>query len=178
MTLDCLIEDDRWNALNLPALAGKATDATLIRLGLDPTRCDISLLGCNDARIAFLNAEFRGKSAPTNVLSWPDEDLSAEIPGARPSAPKADPDGIIELGNIAIAYETCASEAASAGKPLPDHVTHLVVHGLLHLLGYDHIRDQDATLMETLEGEILGKMGLNDPYRERNGANLPHIGLD
>lgn len=69
------------------------------------------------------------------------------------------------LGDIAISYDTCLREAQSAGKPMPDHVTHLIVHGVLHLLGYDHVRDRDATLMEGLETVILGKMGIADPYR-------------
>ena len=69
-----------------------------------------------------------------------------------------------ELGDIAIAFETCAREAAEGQKPLSDHVTHLIVHGVLHLLGYDHIRDEDATLMQAIEVEVLGKLGLPDPY--------------
>ena len=75
-------------------------------------------------------------------------------------------DGMLELGDIALAFETCAAEAAAAEKPLDAHVTHLIVHGLLHLLGYDHENDPDATLMEGLEREILGKMGYDDPYKE------------
>jgi probable rRNA maturation factor len=72
---------------------------------------------------------------------------------------------MIELGDIAISYDTCAAEAAAAAKPMQAHVTHLILHGLLHLLGYDHISDADAALMEGLEVEILGKMGHDDPYR-------------
>ena len=71
-----------------------------------------------------------------------------------------------ELGDIAIAYQTCEAEAQAAGKPMTEHVTHLIVHATLHLLGFDHERDEDATLMEGLETQILGKMGLDDPYRE------------
>jgi probable rRNA maturation factor len=76
---------------------------------------------------------------------------------------------MLSLGDIAIAYETCARESAEAGKPLQDHVTHLLVHGVLHLLGYDHVRDRDATRMEGLESEILGKLGLDDPYMTSQG---------
>ena len=72
--------------------------------------------------------------------------------------------GGVELGDIAISYDTCASEAAAAGKAMQDHVMHLMIHGALHLLGFDHVRDQDATLMEALEVEILEKMGIDDPY--------------
>jgi len=178
MTLDCLIEDERWKAFDLPARASKTADVALTRLGLNPATCDISLLACDDLRIADLNAEFRGKPTPTNVLSWPTEDLSAETDGHPPLTPVAAPDGVTELGDMAIAFETCASEAAAAGKTLHDHATHLIVHGVLHLLGYDHVRDQDATLMEGLESEILGIMGVDDPYRDARGANGPHFGLD
>jgi probable rRNA maturation factor len=178
MSLECIVEDQRWIALRLEGLAQDAADKVLARFTLDATVCEISLLACNDARIATLNADFRGKSVPTNVLSWPSEELSASTPGAAPQLPQSDAEGLIDLGDIAIAFETCAKEAAEAGKVLQDHVTHLVVHGTLHLLGYDHIRDQDATLMEGLETEILGSMGLDDPYKDSNGAKRAHFGLN
>ncbi len=163
---DCVIEDSRWETIALTDLARRATAATLTRLGLDPQSWDITLLACDDARIAELNTEFRDKPQPTNVLSWPSEERGAADPGALPDPPAPDRMGDCELGDIAIAFDTCLREAESAGKPLPDHVTHLVVHGVLHLLGFDHIRDQDATLMEALETEILGRLGIPDPYRE------------
>lgn len=94
----------------------------------------------------------------------PTPNWGPRLRGGAPLAPTPDFDGTLELGDIAISYDTCASEAAQAGKPMADHVTHLLVHGMLHLLGYDHIRDLDATLMERTEVEILGKLGLDDPY--------------
>ena len=177
MLTDTQIEDDRWSALGLPALAERAARETLAHLGLDADLYEISLLGCDDARISVLNAEFRGKPAPTNVLSWPAQDLAPEEEGEAPYVPDATPqddlfafpeeegeEEVIALGDIAIAYDTCVREADAAGKPVTDHVTHLVVHGTLHLLGYDHVRDGDATLMETIEVAILGKLGVPDPY--------------
>lgn len=160
--VDCLIEDDRWQEAGLERLAARAAEATLAHLGLDPADWEIALLGCDDARIAALNEDFRDKAGPTNVLSWPSAERGAEVDGAVPEPPEAGPDP--ELGDIAIAYETCAKEAEAAGRPMQDHVTHLIVHGILHLLGYDHVRDKDATLMERTEVEILGKLGLPDPY--------------
>ena len=162
MLTDTLMEDPRWQEAGLEDLAETAAWATLTHLGLNPADWQIAVLACDDARIATLNAEFREKSAPTNVLSWPSEDRAADAPGASPVLPQPGFDP--ELGDIAIAYDTCAREAAEQGKPFADHVTHLMVHGVLHLLGYDHIRDQDATLMETTEVAILGKLGLPDPY--------------
>jgi len=162
MLTEVMIEDDRWLAAQLEALAEGAAKATLAHLGLDPGAFDISILGCDDARIAVLNGDFRDKPQPTNVLSWPSDERAPETPGAVPDLPQPGPEG--ELGDIAIAYDTCIAEASAGNKPLADHVTHLIVHATLHLLGYDHIRDQDATLMEATEVAILGKLGLPDPY--------------
>lgn len=162
MSVDCVIEDPRWG--DIAALAELATEAALNRLGLEPSVFEISLLACDDSRIAALNADFRGKPAPTNVLSWPSDERGAAVDGEMPLMPQAGPDN--ELGDIAIAYDTCAREAAEAGKTMRDHTIHLLVHGTLHLLGFDHERDHDATLMEGLETEILGKLGIADPYRD------------
>jgi probable rRNA maturation factor len=162
--IDILIEEDRWEAVGLDALAQAAFAATVDHQGLGSDAVEISLLACDDARIAQLNGDFRAKPTPTNVLSWPTEDLAAANPGDLPNAPTPEPDGSLALGDIAIAYETCHREAEALGKPISAHVTHLLVHGLLHLLGYDHIRDVDAELMQGIETEILGKMGLDDPY--------------
>ena len=164
MTLDITIEDSRWQDAGLDALAGEAVAAVLAHFSLDPEECEISLLACDDLRIAELNAEFREKDKATNVLSWPAEDLAAEEDGSAPLPPEADFTGEIALGDIAISHDTCAREAAEAGKPLADHTRHLIVHGLLHLLGYDHIRDRDAALMEGIEVLVLGKMGIANPY--------------
>jgi probable rRNA maturation factor len=163
--VETMIEDTRWEAFGLSGLAERASHATLAALDLPLVGFQISLLGCDDARIAALNADFRGKPQPTNVLSWPSDERGAAEPGGRPylAAPGSadDPES---LGDIAIAWETCAAEAAAAGKPMADHVTHLVVHGVLHLLGFDHIDDADAALMEGLEVRILASLGLSDPY--------------
>ncbi len=162
MNLEVTIEDDRWG--DLEAQANKAIAAVLAHVGLDDGSCEISVLGCDDVRISELNSEFRDKPTPTNVLSWPVEDLLPKAAGQTPPLPKPDFTGDIPLGDIAISYDTCLREAKQAGIAFADHVTHLIVHGTLHLLGYDHIRDPDATLMERIEVEILGKMGIDDPY--------------
>jgi probable rRNA maturation factor len=164
MVIDILTEDSRWDALDLTGLSERALSETLVHLGLDAAQAEVSILACNDARIADLNSTFRDKAGPTNVLSWPSEDLAPEDPGAAPDRPAPDPDGSLPLGDIALAYDTCAREAEALGKPMTEHVTHLVIHGVLHLLGYNHIRDPDATLMQTIEAEILGKLGYDDPY--------------
>lgn len=162
--VDCVIEDDRWQAFGLEALSLRAAEATLTALDLPLTGYTICVMGCDDARIATLNAEFRGKPVPTNVLSWPAEDLSPDAEGEEPYLPGEPEDEALSLGDIALAWETCAREAVEGEKPMPDHVTHLVVHGLLHCLGYDHVRDGDAARMEGLEVRILASLGLPDPY--------------
>ena len=163
--VDIVFEEARWQAAGLDALAEAAARATLARLGLAPEGFEIGLLAASDARIAALNAEFRGKPVPTNVLSWPAEERAPAEEGAHPAPPcPGQPETPESLGDIALAFETCAAEAEAAARPLAEHATHLVVHATLHLLGYDHHSDADATLMEGLEREILASMGLPDPY--------------
>lgn len=162
--VDIVIEDPRWEAFGLEALAELAVRAAFAEIGLDPVGFQLCLMGCDDARIMALNGDFRGKSAPTNVLSWPSEErgtFEGEVPELPQAGPLDDPE---HLGDIAIAYETIAAEAEAAGKPMADHVTHLVVHGFLHLLGYDHVIEADATVMEATEVRILARLGLSDPY--------------
>jgi len=162
--MDVMIEDARWSNVGLETIVGMAEKAVSDAVSMPLGSATYAVLACDDARIAVLNADFREKPSPTNVLSWPEEDLAAEEDGAVPARPTPDPDGTLSLGDIAIAYETCAREASEQGKSMEHHVTHLIVHGLLHLLGYDHIRSGDATRMEALEVKILGKLGIPDPY--------------
>ncbi len=106
---------------------------------------DITVLLADDARLQALNRDFRGKDKPTNVLSFPGRDAYA--------------------GDIALAYGVTRAEAEAAGKAFADHASHLVVHGVLHLAGYDHERPRDAGVMEPLEVKILKRLGIADPYK-------------
>lgn len=151
--VEAVVEDPRWEALDLEALAERAARAALLGAGQAVAGCEISLLAADDARVAALNAAYRGKSAPTNVLSWPSDET------------EPDPDGALFLGDIALAWETCMAEAEAGGIAPADHVTHLVVHGVLHLLGYDHEVEAEADAMEALETKILAGLGVPDPYR-------------
>jgi probable rRNA maturation factor len=163
--VETVIEDPRWQAFGLGPLAERAAKAALTGAGLPPDGFQIGLMGCDDARIASLNADFRGKPTPTNVLSWPSEERAPEYVGDTPDLPlPGPPDDPESLGDIAIAYDTCLREATDQAKPLADHVNHLIVHGVLHLLGYDHVEDEDAALMEALEVRILATLGISDPY--------------
>ncbi len=115
---------------------------------------EVSLLFTGDEAIQAINAEWRGMDKPTNVLSFPACPLS---PGEKPGP---------MLGDIILARETLEREAMDMKKPFQDHLTHLLVHGFLHLFGYDHIEDHDAEKMEGLESSILAHLGLSDPYAE------------
>ena len=163
--VETVIEDARWDAVGLQAIAERAAHATLAGLGLKAEGFQISVLGCDDSRISVLNAEFRGKPQPTNVLSWPSAERAAEYVGETPDLPlPGERDTPESLGDIAIAFDTCAREAVAQDKPLPDHVTHLIVHAVLHLLGFDHVEPEDGDLMEGLEVRILASLGVCDPY--------------
>lgn len=119
-------------------------------------RWEVSVALTDDAELQALNKAWRGKDRPTNVLSFP-----AEMPDLPPDALETTP-----LGDIALAAETVQREAREQHKSFDDHLTHLAVHGLLHLLGYDHETTAGATEMEALEVEILARMGVADPYRD------------
>lgn len=163
--IEVVVEAGDWDEDRLTALADRSARVALTEAGLPCDGFQIALLATDDARIAVLNADFRGKAQPTNVLSWPSEDLAPDHPGGSPARPVPgafdDPE---ELGDIALAWETCNREAKQAEKPLDDHISHLVVHAVLHLLGFDHVEDADATIMEAIEVRALARMGLPDPY--------------
>ncbi len=163
--VDLIVEDARWEETGLARLAEAAARQALLGCGLAPDGYEISLLACDDARIAILNAEFRGKDAPTNVLSWPAFELRPPVPGGAPQRPVAPADEeAVFLGDLALAYDTCLREAVEQGIPLDAHLTHLVVHGCLHLLGHDHVDAREAARMEALETNILASLGVPDPY--------------
>ncbi|MFQ5621840.1 MAG: rRNA maturation RNase YbeY [Paracoccaceae bacterium] len=161
--MEAVVEDARWNDVQIASLADRAVKAALAAAGLEPSGYAVALLACDDDRIASLNTEFRHVEGATNVLSWPAFRLSAATPGGLPSPPpQCGPQ--VGLGDIAIAYDTCLREAGERSVPLADHAFHLIVHGCLHLLGYDHAQDADATVMETLEVIALATEGIPNPY--------------
>lgn len=121
-----------------------------------------SVLFTSDAEVHTLNREWRAKDKPTNVLSFPMLDREDLLDLAADGPPEM-------LGDIALAFETCAHEAAEKGVSVEHHATHLIVHGLLHLAGHDHeISDADAEAMEALETKALAILGIADPYGDRN----------
>ena len=164
--IDVLIEDARWDDVKLTRLCNRAFGLVFAEHGISGKGYEVSVLACDDARIAELNAEFRGKLAPTNVLSWPAHELAPLSAGDAPGAPpdiRANPMDA-ELGDIAISYDTCQREAVAGGLVFEDHLMHLLIHSCLHLLGYDHETDADAARMEGLETKYLETLGIADPY--------------
>lgn len=166
--VDLVVEDPAWDTAlpDLAEVAERAARAALAEAGLDPARWTLSLLACDDARIAGLNARFRGREGPTNVLSWPAFPLAPPRPGSPPPRPPEPPPGAAgHLGDVAIALGTAAREAESADRALKSHVIHLILHGMLHCLGHDHETEADAALMEGIETRLLSGMDIADPYR-------------
>jgi probable rRNA maturation factor len=163
LLLEIMLEDRRWaDAIpNYNHWLRQAAEAALTAAHVNGADREAVLLLTHDDRMAALNAQFRGLRKTTNVLSWPSAERGAETPGAPPRPLGSDEQ---ELGDMALAYEICAAEADAAGTPLPDHAAHLVVHGVLHLLGYDHQTDADADLMEGLEVAALSTIGVGNPY--------------
>ena len=143
--IDILVEDPRWKGLG-PTVR-RAAEAALGDRKVRKAAVTIALSG--DAQVRVLNKAYRKKDKPTNVLSFPNGDVE---------------EGMRQLGDIILAYETIAAEAAAQGKALKAHVSHLVVHGVLHLLGFDHEAETDAGIMEACEIAILARMGIANPY--------------
>lgn len=147
------IENDGWASLDAPeALAMRAAKAGLDAASPDIGAGTLTLVLSGDDEVRDLNLRWRGLDKPTNVLSFPSEDEA--FPGGPPP----------HFGDVILAWETVAREAAEQNKPVAAHASHLIVHGVLHLFGYDHQDDDDASVMETLETRILAELGVSDPY--------------
>jgi probable rRNA maturation factor len=153
--LDVMSGPGDWARIgDMEALARRAVNAAYAVAAEAPkSGVEISLLLTDDAGIRELNRAWRGIDMPTNVLSFP---------GSGPSSPE----GVRHLGDIALAFETVIREAAEEHKSPDDHLTHLIVHGTLHLLGHDHEIENEAERMEAVEIEVLARLGVANPYRD------------
>ncbi|MGO1119425.1 rRNA maturation RNase YbeY [Rhodovibrionaceae bacterium A322] len=152
LIIDVAVAEGAWED-GLPQAQELARDvAAQVLDGFDEGDAfEVSLVLADDALLQQLNRDYRQKDKPTNVLSFP-----ADTP-----SPEGEPE---LLGDVILSYSTCRREAEEQGKTLQDHFTHLLVHGLLHLLGFDHEADAEAEEMEALEREILADLGIADPY--------------
>lgn len=158
--IECLVEAGGWpEAAQLEQLAEKTIGAALEELLLgDIKQSELSLLFTNDAQMQELNANWRDQNKPTNVLSFP---AAIGSPGVAPGP---------MLGDIILGFETIDREARLENKTFDNHLTHLIVHGFLHLLGYDHQTEIEGMEMEALEQRILHRLAIPDPYGERQGC--------
>lgn len=178
MNLEFTFESDDWNQRDIQDVVNKCVNEVFAYLKIEERKIqniEICFLFATDDRIRELNNIFRGKDSATNVLSFPayhadeipflcnncdmDDDPAQEYLNDLDNEPCI-------LGSIACAYETIVKEANEQNKVLLDHVSHLIVHGLLHLLGFDHVEEDEAEEMENTERQILAKMNIADPYKE------------
>ncbi len=167
--IDIAMECPEWEQ-GMPEVESLIRAAVRATLGQveEEEELEISVLLTNDDALRRLNRDWRGQDKPTNVLSFAAlEEEGAPLVEGMP----------VMLGDVALAWETCVAEATEQGKALTDHVTHLMVHGTLHLLGYDHEADEaEAQEMEQLETAILAGLGVKNPYAESFEDNIAEGG--
>jgi len=146
--IDVLVESGLWKAAEdaRPVVQRAVTEAAV---ALSTPPAELAIVLTDDSAIRSLNRAWRGVDAATNVLSFPTPRAGGEPP---------------LIGDIVLAYETIAAEAQAEHKPFAHHLAHLAVHGFLHLLGYDHVRDKDAETMERIERDVLRRLAIPDPY--------------
>jgi probable rRNA maturation factor len=169
-TIDVALACPGWIRL-CPVAESLARDAAELALARGTTGLGLAWQGTVELGITLadaanqrqLNREYRGLDAPTNVLAFPVWEPGTRLP----------PDAPVLLGDVVLAVETVAQEAAEQKKQLADHLVHLTVHGVLHLLGYDHVTQAEAATMESLETAILAELGVPDPYRDTRSSIEP-----
>ena len=156
---EVLVVADCWqDEPDAEAVIQRAIAAAAETVDADVADAELAVMLTDDSGIRTLNSNWRGVDKPTNVLSFP---------ALQPDGGRREDDAPRMLGDIAIAYQTMRREADDEQKPFDHHLSHLAVHGFLHLIGYDHETDDDADAMETLEQEILARLGIADPYADR-----------
>ena len=155
--IDIDVVDPRWDDAvpDVQEAVMRATLAALAATGKVLPTVEVSVTLADDAKVRTLNRDYRGRDAATNVLSFALDEADGPVVAGAP----------LILGDVILAFETCATEASAAACPLGHHLAHLVAHGVLHLLGFDHISDIDTAEMEELEVGVLGTLGIPNPYR-------------
>ena len=161
--IETVVSANQWFAVDWQSLATRAVSTTIAAtphadLATTAATIEISIRLTSDAEVQILNRQYRQQNKPTNVLSFPmvQPDLIDALANTD--------DGEVLLGDIVLAFETCTREAVERGVSTQDHATHLIVHGVLHLLGYDHMTDSEAEAMEAIERDVMASLGLHDPY--------------
>jgi probable rRNA maturation factor len=168
-TVDVQIESDLWDAEPASEAIVRAAIAAAAALSTSPG--EVSILLADDSVVRGLNKQWRGIDKPTNVLSFPAPKSTVNLPSPRHRSSRP-------LGDIVIAYEMLVGECADEGRQFIHHLSHLVVHGYLHLLGYDHQTDAEAEMMEALESKIMKRMGMPDPWSDPRLEDGPGMTRD
>ncbi len=153
---EILIEDERWHRCNPLDVADSVLHAMVAGGLTGPGAARSEIVFTTDDAIRSLNRTFRGKDAPTNVLAFPSGEAISDV--------AADAGSPHDLGSVALAYDVMMREADERGIPIEHHTTHLTLHGLLHLLGFDHMDEAERLTMEATEIEVLAGLGIPDPY--------------
>ena len=167
MKINICIKDTRWSRYDLKELCYKSLKLALSTLATKEKYFEISVLACDNSIIKDLNMRFRQKNIPTNILSWPEtsvNNLKEDILQQSPTGGSCKKENPIFLGNIAISFDQCLSESNLKKISFRNHITHLLLHGCLHLLGYSHEEELEAKVMETTEIKLLESIGIKNPY--------------
>ena len=171
MKINVIFRDKRWVKIPLEEIAKGALKLIADKfLGAD-NNLEVSILASDDTEIRALNKNFRGNNTSTNIISWPEHDFQIKQPGHFPEQffkIKSDSEGITFLGNLAISFERCSIEAKEKKIDFEDHILHLLIHGCLHLIGFDHQNELDANLMEDIEIRLLSGVGIKNPYESND----------
>lgn len=159
-SIEVQVADAAWQSESddPESMTRRVVGALIQELGPDPLAAPLTVRFANDAEVQALNAQYRHQDKPTNVLSFP----------ATPNA------GEPYLGDIILGVETVATEARVQGKTMTAHTSHLIAHGILHLLGHDHQDDSAAATMEALERDVLARLGIDDPYKDESHPEAAH----
>lgn len=169
MNLEISVEHESWNRSNIKSIVTDCVYALFSELNLNHYNVEICFLFTNDSEVQLLNKTYRGVDKPTNVLSFPSDSIDNVYSDTWHDIPPDEEDeqyccNICILGSIAIAYETVDRESIEQEKNFNDHLSHLIVHSVLHLLGHDHISEAAAEQMESIEIKVLSKLNIKNPY--------------
>ena len=167
MIINITFKDKRWVKIPLEEIAKGALKLIIDKFLGQDNNFEVSILASDDAEIRELNKNFRGNDSSTNIISWPEHETQSNQPGHIPNLVyklKSGFERLTFLGNLAISFDRCSSEAEEKNIKFEDHVLHLLLHGCLHLIGFDHQNDLDANLMEDIEIRLLSVVGIKNPY--------------
>ena len=167
MKINIIFKDKRWVNIPLEAIAKGALKLIIDKFLGQDNNFEVSILASADAEIKELNKNFRGNNTSTNIISWPEHESQIKQPGHFPeqiNKYQSRSEGVTFLGNLAISFERCSTEAIEKNIHFEDHILHLLLHGCLHLIGFDHQNELDANLMEDIEIRLLSGVGIKNPY--------------